>query len=336
MIDRLPAAGPFGVLVLLVLTCVAGRFVDHRLSGRRWTSRRPLAALTLWHCCAAATIAGLVGAPLLLAHDVLERGLVALLHADIALVHHRYGRHAEFSAWWNLAALGPVLFASALAATTARRVGANRRVRDLHRARCGAQRSAALPASVLALPARVSVVPDTAPQAYCLPGGLRRRGHIVFTTAAVDLLGDAEKAAVAEHELAHLRGRHHAATVLADALAMLTRRVGMLTNYPAEVRRLHELVADDAAARAHGHALLAGALLKLSNDGRSRIATTTADLAAAQSDVAARIRRLIAAATQPPDRPPAAGIAVGAGLLLALLPILVVLGPAVPLIGSAH
>lgn len=56
----------------------------------------------------------------------------------------------------------------------------------------------------------VAVLPDEVPYAYALPGGPRRTGRIVVSTAMLSCLeGHRERRALFAHERAHLVGRHH-------------------------------------------------------------------------------------------------------------------------------
>jgi Zn-dependent protease with chaperone function len=102
-----------------------------------------------------------------------------------------------------------------------------------------------------------------APQrvAYCVPG---RPNAIVVTSAAVTALDARHLDAVLSHERAHLAGRHHLILALTGGLATILPRVELVTLGAAQVARLLEMCADDAAARTHGSATVLGALLALS------------------------------------------------------------------------
>ena len=92
---------------------------------------------------------------------------------------------------------------------------------------------------------------------YCLPG---RHGRIVVTSQAIRLLSAPQLAAVLAHERAHQRGRHHLLLGLTGTLRRAFPWIGMLRCTEREVRRLVELLADDAAARDHGRLAVASAL----------------------------------------------------------------------------
>ncbi|MBR7834727.1 M56 family metallopeptidase [Actinospica durhamensis] len=103
----------------------------------------------------------------------------------------------------------------------------------------------------------VTVIDHDRPACYCLPG---RRGPIVLTTRAIALLTPDQFDAVVAHERAHQRGRHHLLIMLSWALRRSLPGVRLIDYTDREVRRLVELLADDAAARGHGRRTVAAAL----------------------------------------------------------------------------
>jgi Zn-dependent protease with chaperone function len=121
--------------------------------------------------------------------------------------------------------------------------------------------------------------------AYCLPG---RHGRVVLTTAAVTALDDDELAAVIAHERAHLRERHHLAVGAANGLARAFPGVPLFATAAAEIARLVELRADDAAALDTDQISVAAALVTLAGMRAPRAA-----LAAADRGGAARVTRLL-------------------------------------------
>jgi Zn-dependent protease with chaperone function len=150
--------------------------------------------------------------------------------------------------------------------------------------------------------------------AYCVPG---RPATIVLTSAALDVLDPGQLRAVLAHERAHLAGRHHLLIALTRALAASFPAVPLFTQGPAEVARLAEMCADDAAARRSGRPALAAALLAMGTGA----AVPAAALGATACAVAARVQRLL-----DPPRPARRaryGLAlVTVVLLLALVPVL--------------
>lgn len=65
----------------------------------------------------------------------------------------------------------------------------------------------------------------------------------------------------AQHERAHLRGRHHLMVTIAEALAAA---LPLMRRSPALVRTLVEVSADSAATRSHGAGAVRPALLSMS------------------------------------------------------------------------
>ncbi|BBZ07668.1 M56 family metallopeptidase [Mycolicibacterium monacense] len=151
---------------------------------------------------------------------------------------------------------------------------------------------------------------------YCLAS---RPHTIVMTRAAFDVLDDAQRAAVISHERAHLIGRHHLVLALTGALSKVLSRVRLFTAGAAEVARLLEMCADDAAARRHSADTVVDALLVLilpsptSSSPHAPLATPVAALGAAGLAVTQRIERLLF----PPNRTPArTGLALVMGAVL--------------------
>jgi len=137
------------------------------------------------------------------------------------------------------------------------------------------------------LPDGAAVVLDAAqPAAYCVPG---RPAAIVLTSAALAVLDPGQLAAVLAHERAHLAGRHHLLIGLTRGLAATFPGVPLFTRGPAEVARLAEMCADDAAARRSGRPMLVTALLAMGTG----TAVPAAALAATGGAVAARVQRLV-------------------------------------------
>jgi Zn-dependent protease with chaperone function len=120
--------------------------------------------------------------------------------------------------------------------------------------------------------------------AYCLPSSM-----VVVTTGALESLTGRELRATLAHERAHLRQRHHLLLTGASACARALPFVPLLRRAAAELPRLVELAADDAAALRCGRPELAAALRKL-------VAGACPDeaLGAAGWTAAERVRRLAA------------------------------------------
>jgi hypothetical protein len=107
--------------------------------------------------------------------------------------------------------------------------------------------------------ARTYVVDDGEPQAFCT-GMVRPR--IYVSRAALELLGEAERAAVLAHEAHHARRRDPLRLLVARALAEGLFFLPAVRRLPERYAALAELAADRAAtAQAGGRRALASALL---------------------------------------------------------------------------
>ena len=129
------------------------------------------------------------------------------------------------------------------------------------------------------------------PAAYCVHG---RPAAIVLTSGALAVLDRAQLGAVLAHERAHLAGRHHLLISQSRGLAASFPGVPVFTQGPAEVARLAELCADDAAARRSGRSALVAALLAMGTGA----AVPDPALAVTSGAVTARVHRLL----DPPRR----------------------------------
>ena len=163
------------------------------------------------------------------------------------------------------------------------------------------------------------------PAAYCVPG---RPAAIVLTSGALAVLDRAQLGAVLAHERAHLAGRHHLLISLSRGLAASFPGVPVFTRGPAEVARLAELCADDAAARRAGRPALVAALLAMGTG----TAVPAPALAVTSGAVTARVHRLL----DPPGRGRHAryGLALATVMLLLASVSGLVIAFAGPLAGS--
>lgn len=159
------------------------------------------------------------------------------------------------------------------------------------------------------------VIDSAQPAVYCLAG---RPDTLVITKGALDALTEEQLAAVLAHEHAHLAGRHHAVLAMTTALGRILGSVRLFADGAADVARLLEMCADDAASRRHRRETVADALVALALPPSGRpYATPALGLGAARVGVAQRVERLLF--------PPAAAPA-RAGLTAVLATVL--LGPA--------
>jgi Zn-dependent protease with chaperone function len=100
--------------------------------------------------------------------------------------------------------------------------------------------------------------------AYCLPG---IRPRIVISVGTVNLLSEAELAAVIAHEEGHAHERHGLVMLPMTGLSDLFRWIPYAQLAPRAVAGLLEMAADDHAARRHAPASLATALASLATSG---------------------------------------------------------------------
>ena len=290
-----------------VLAAVGPRLV----AWRSWTARAPRLGIWAWQALTVSVLASAALAGLLLAVPTVPvgGGVSGMVQACLAAAREQYA--APGRAAIGVAGAAVALFVLGrtswcLAAGLLRA----RRDRTRHARQVGIVGAARPDLGVV-------VLPDVRPVAYCLPG----RGHrIVVSTATLAALGLQELAAVLAHERAHIRGRHHLVLAYAEALVRAFPRFPLFTVAAAQVRRLVEMAADDAAAARTDALTLAGALLQMAGARTPAVA-----LAAAGSDAAVRVCRLLG-----PRRPLgrlagavaalAAGVAVTVPLVLALQP----------------
>jgi Zn-dependent protease with chaperone function len=274
-----------GVALLLYAVALGGLGrVLTRHDG--WLTRAPRLGATLllsvgWSVLAALFLAGLTVA---LPATVLSTGLSELLGACILRLRAAYGTPG------GAAAAGAGLSLSvAIAARTAWAGLAVARVRLAERRRqrllvalCGRR-----------LLSRAAVVLDRPePAAYCLAG---RADPVVLTRGVVDMLSADQISAVLAHEQAHRSARHHRLLAAAALAARALPELPFMTKLPHEVRRLVEMHADDLAADGQDPDDLASALVTMAVAGsaRRKVPAPQAALAAADTDTATRIRRLL-------------------------------------------
>ncbi|MFD5315286.1 M56 family metallopeptidase [Streptomyces sp. NPDC127098] len=318
------------MLALLLHALALGYPATRLLAGAAWVARFPETALRLWHAGVLGFFTSLTAVLLLAAHDLWEHLVAWLFHAHEKKVHAAYAGSVPLTGIADAALLLLLAGAGTLSVTGAYRFVRARRQRAEHR----------LVVDALAepVPSRVSglrVLDHPTPAAFCVPGS-GGRSRVVLTTGALRLLTPRQLAATVEHELAHLRLRHHHAILVADTVTAAVGWTGLLRDYAPQVRRLSEMAADDRAARRHGRTNLASALLDLGTVTDVVPGQRAGTLPMTGPDLAERVRRLI-------DRPLAGGrarvlptIALGIGTVLLAIPAAVSLAPAVSIAGTAH
>jgi Zn-dependent protease with chaperone function len=132
------------------------------------------------------------------------------------------------------------------------------------------------------------VVDHPTAAAYCVPG---LRSQIVISAGTLNLLDQAELAAVLAHERAHLRARHDLVLLPFCALARAFPRARLVRRARATVALLVEMLADDQALRQRPARELATALLRVGVSGAGQ--APWGALAAADDEVVARVTRLL-------------------------------------------
>lgn len=164
------------------------------------------------------------------------------------------------------------------------------------------------------------VVDHPSATAYCVPG---LRSTIVVSAGTLNLLDQAELAAVLAHERAHLRARHDLVLLPFGALVRAFPRSRLVRRAHTTVGLLVEMLADDRALRHRPARELATALLRVGAAGTGLAPSGALAATAGQGEVAARVARLLA---PPPRLPaPAQALICSAAALLVAVPVTVLL-----------
>ena len=286
---------------MLILAAVAVACVPaaQALATARWPRRSPAAAIVLWQAiglgwglATVGTLAGLGadqrpgvvrGAYALAGRFIEGRGIAAagasILPAAVRLLALATG----------LVLL--LLLTGALVAAFAAVLRARRRQRAL--LTLLAHGDPKVPGAL--------VVDHPAAAAYCVPG---LRSAIVISAGALDLLDQAELAAVLAHERAHLRERHDLVLLPFAALLRPFRWSAAARAAHAAVAMLVEMLADDQALRHRPVAAreLATALIRVgaAGGGRAPLGGLAVADRGADGQVAARVSRLLRPAPRLP------------------------------------
>lgn len=311
------------LLLLLTHLGITGWLIPGLVGRSAWAETQPRLGLRALHSAAAAHLVGLLVLGALAAHDAIERAMIWLVHADKNLLHEAYAGERRFDLAWDFAL---VLVAGVVVALVWSAWREARRVRAVRADHC------ILRTVVPAPRPEVTVLDGSEPAVWCIPGP--RFGRIFVTTAALDVLTPGELDAAIEHERAHLARRHHRMVFAADSVASVFGRFGALRTYPALVRHLVELDADDVALRSAPRRVLASALLHLGE----ALGPDTRSLALAMngSSTGRRIRRLLAQRDDSRRNCLTAPSVLVASVSVLLLPVAVVLVPAFSVAGSGH
>lgn len=172
----------------------------------------------------------------------------------------------------------------------------------------------------------VRVVRCDAPLAYSI-GLVRRR--VVMSDSLSWLLRDDERRAVMAHELAHVEGWH---TPLLFGGRVIARAYGFLPPVRRATSHLLlglEVAADEAAVRASGDPLVVARALTTMAGSKKPTANASVALAAAETELALRVRRLTV------DRASRGSPVFAAAALLAVIILVVLQGAALAVGGRA-
>jgi Zn-dependent protease with chaperone function len=283
--------------VLLAYAVGVGTLGGRMLARASWTARAPLLAVLTYLAAAWSVVAalGLAGLTLAVHATALGGALSQLIGACVLRLRATYATPGGAV----VAGAGLVL-AGAVAVRTAHTAASHLRV---------TRRQAKQHARTARLVGRAEpslgavLVEHSQPAAYCVAG---RHPTVIVTTGALQALAPGQLDAVLAHERAHLAWRHHRLL----AMARISRRalpfLPLMREAEAQVERLVELHADDAATQVRDPASLATALVVLAaaastSTSTSASATGTAPvpaapapvLASAATDAVQRIHRLL-------------------------------------------
>jgi Zn-dependent protease with chaperone function len=302
------------IAVVLVAYAVCVGTLGARILGRaKWTARAPLLAIVTYLAAGWSVVAalGLAGLTLAVHTTALGGGLSHLIGACVLRLRATYATPGgAMVAGLGLTLAGAVVARTALTATTHLRAAGRQALQHAQTARLVGQPEPALDATLVDHPQ---------PAAYCVAG---RHPTVVLTTGAVQALDADQLAAVLAHERAHLTGRHHRLIAMARIGRQVLPFVPLMRDADAQVARLAEMHADDAATRTCEPAPLATALVILAAG-----ASPAPALAAAATDAVQRIQRMLGPA-EPLGRTRRRLLRTTAAAL-ALAPVLLALAPAV-------
>jgi bla regulator protein blaR1 len=302
-------------LALLAYGACVGTLGARLLARARWTARAPLLGIVIYLAAGWSVVAalGLAGLTLAVHATALGGDLSQVIGACVRRLRDLYAAPGGATvAELGLILAGAVLARTALTAFGHLRASGRQALRHAHTARLAGSLEPALGAVVVEHPQ---------PAAYCVAG---RCPTVVVTSGAMAALQPGQLDAVLAHERAHLAGRHHALEAAARIGRQVLPFLPLLRDAEAQVARLAELHADDAATRTADPRELATALVVLATPAQS---TPAATLAAAATDAVQRIHRLLGPA-EPLGRVRRHLLRATAAIL-ALAPVLVALSPAV-------
>jgi Zn-dependent protease with chaperone function len=301
------------VAAVLIGYAVCAGTLGSRLLGRaRWTARAPLLAIVTYLAAGWSVVAalGLAGLTLAVHATALGGGLSHLIGACVLRLRETYGTPGGATvAALGLTLAGAVAARTALTAMTHLRSAGQQALLHAETARLVGRPEPALGAVL---------VEHSEPVAYCVAG---RHPTVILSTGALQALEPDQLKAVLAHERAHLAGRHHRLLALARIGRLALPFLPLMRDADAQVARLVEMHADDAAARASDPRSVATALVVLATGTSPAPA-----LAAAATGSVQRIHRLLRPAE--PLGQARRQLLRATAASLALTPVLVALAPA--------
>jgi Zn-dependent protease with chaperone function len=266
-------------VVLIAYAACVGTLGSRLLSRARWMARAPLLAIVTYLAAGWSVVAavGLAGLTLAVHATALGGGLSHLIGACVLRLRETYGTPGGATvAGLGLALAGAVAARTGLTAMTHLRAAGQQALVHAETARLVGRPEPSLGAML---------VEHSEPVAYCVAG---RHPTVILSTGALQALEPAQLSAVLAHERAHLSGGHHRLLALARIGRLVLPFLPLMRDADAQVARLIEMHADDAAARASDPRSLATALVVLATG----ISPAPA-LAASATDSVQRIQRLL-------------------------------------------
>jgi beta-lactamase regulating signal transducer with metallopeptidase domain len=300
--------------VLLAYAACVGTMGSRMLGRASWTGRAPRLAIITYLAAAWSVVAalGLAGLTLAVHATFIGGGLSHLIGACVLRLRATYATPGGATvAGLGLTLAGAVAARTTVTAMTHLRATGRQALRHAETARLVGVPEPALGAVL---------VKHSQPAAYCVAG---RHPTVVLTTGALQALDPDQLDAVLAHERAHLAGHHHRLLAMARIGRQVLPFIPLMRDADAQVARLVELHADDAATRARGPGPLAAALVLLAT---AAAASPAPALAAAATDAVQRIHRLLDPA-EPLGRARRRLLRATAAAL-ALTPVLLALAPA--------
>jgi Zn-dependent protease with chaperone function len=298
--------------VLLAYAACAGTLGARMLGRARWTVRAPLLGIVTYLAAAWSVVTALLLAGLTLAVHATALGgeLSRLIGACVLRVRDTYAAPGGTTvAVIGLTLAAAVLVRTAVTAATHLRAVRRQALRHARTARLVGRPEPALGATL---------VDHAQPAAYCVAGP---HPTVILTTGALQALDSDQVNAVLAHERAHLACHHHHLLAIARIGREVLPFLPLMRDTEAQVTRLVEMHADDAATGARGARPLATALAVLAS-----AAGPAPVLAAAATDAAQRIGRLLGPA-EPLSRV-RRELLLARAAALAFIPVLLALTPA--------